>query len=221
MTGWIVLGVLAFLLAVIILYVIILYNGFVALKNNIERNWSNIDVLLKQRYDELPKLIKVCEGYMQHEQKTLEAVIKARSQVNQARTQEQEIQAQNMLSETLKSLFMVVERYPDLKADKSFQQLGYRISELEDQIADRREFLNESVNIYNIRLDQFPDLIVARLFNFSKRTLWQIEPEHRQDVTVAFQHTLTPLTTEQRRAAPKGAARFSLHSRSLAIVWKA
>lgn len=188
MTGWIVLGGLAFLLAVLILYVIILYNGFVALKNNIERNWSNIDVLLKQRYDELPKLIKVCEGYMQHEQKTLEAVIKARSQVNQARTQEQEIQAQNMLSETLKSLFMVVERYPDLKADKSFQQLGYRISELEDQIADRREFLNESVNIYNIRLDQFPDLIVARLFNFSKRTLWQIEPEHRQDVTVAFKH---------------------------------
>ncbi len=94
-----------------------------------------------------------------------------------------------MLTDTLKSLFMVVERYPDLKADKSFQQLGARITELEDQIADRREFLNESVNIYNIRLEQFPDVIIARLFNFTKRTLWQIDPEHRQDVKVEFQHT--------------------------------
>ena len=189
MAGWIVLGVVALVLVVLAVYVIAIYNGFVELKNSIERNWSNIDVLLKQRYDELPKLIKVCEGYMQHEQKTLEAVVKARSMINQARTDEQKMQAQNMLTETLKSLFMVVERYPDLKADKSFQQLGNRISELEDQIADRREFLNESVNIYNIRIEQFPDLIVARLFNFTRRTLWQIDPAHRQHVKVEFQHT--------------------------------
>jgi len=189
MTGWIVFGALVLILAALVIYVITIYNGFVALKNNIGRNWSNIDVLLKQRYDELPKLIKVCEGYMQHEQKTLEAVIKARSMVNQARTEEQKVQAQNMLTDTLKSLFMVVERYPELKADKSFQQLGYRISELEDQIADRREFLNESVNLYNIRLEQFPDVIVARLFQFTRRTLWQIDPEHRRDVKVEFQHT--------------------------------
>ncbi len=189
MTGWIVLGVLVFILVGLVLYVITIYNGFISLKNNIERNWSNIDVLLKQRYDELPKLIKVCEGYMQHEQKTLEAVIKARSMAGQARTDEQKMQAQNMLTDTLKSLFMVVERYPELKADKSFQQLGYRITELEDQIADRREFLNESVNIYNIRIEQFPDVIIARIFNFAKRTLWQIDPEHRQDVKVEFKHT--------------------------------
>lgn len=189
MTLWIVLGALALLLAVITLFVIVVYNGLVAMKNDIERNWSNIDVLLKQRFDELPKLIKVCEGYMQHEQKTLEAVIKARSMINQARSDEQKMQAQNMLTDTLKSLFMVVERYPDLKADKSFQQLSARITELEDQIADRREFLNESVNLYNIRIEQFPDVLVARLFNFDRRTLWQIDPAHRQDVAVEFQHT--------------------------------
>jgi LemA protein len=189
MTGWIILGVLVFILAILVIYVVTIYNGFVALKNNIERNWSNIDVLLKQRFDELPKLIKVCEGYMQHEQKTLEAVIKARSMVNQARSDEQKVQAQNMLTDTVKSLFMVVEKYPDLKADKSFQQLGNRISEIEDQIADRREFLNESVNLYNIRVEQFPDVIIARMFNFAQRTLWQIDPEHRQDVKVEFQHT--------------------------------
>jgi len=114
MTGWIVLGVIALLLLALLIYVIIIYNGFVALKNNINQDWSNIDVLLKQRFDELPKLIKVCEGYMQHEQKTLEAVIKARSQVHSARSDQDRMQAQNMLTDTLKSLFMVVERYPEL-----------------------------------------------------------------------------------------------------------
>ncbi len=188
MTGWIVLGALALTLVGLVLYVIVIYNGFVQMKNNIDKAWSNIDVLLKQRFDELPKLIKVCEGYMQHEQKTLEAVIKARSLVTSARSDREKLQAENALTDTLRSLFMVVERYPDLKADQAFRALSARISELEDQIADRREFFNDTVNIYNIRLDQFPDVLVARGFNFSGRTLWQIDPAHRQDVEVRFQH---------------------------------
>lgn len=187
MTGWIVLGVILLLLLGLISYVIIIYNGFVALKNNINQDWSNIDVLLKQRYDELPKLIKVCEGYMQHEQQTLEAVVKARSQINSAQTEGQKLQAQNMLSDTLKSLFMVVERYPDLKADVGFRQLSNRITEIEDQIADRRELYNASVTIYNTRLEQFPDVIIARVFNFTDRELWKIDAAHRQDVEVSFQ----------------------------------
>ncbi|WP_305044673.1 LemA family protein [Geoalkalibacter sp.] len=187
MTLWIVLGVIALLIASLVLYVIVVYNGFISMKNNIDKAWSNIDVLLKQRFDELPKLIKVCEGYMQHEQRTLEAVIKARSQVTTAGSEGQKIQAQNMLTDALRSLFMVVERYPELKADKVFRSLSARITELEDQIADRREFFNDAVNIYNIRLAQFPDLVVARLFNFARRTLWQIDPAHRADVQVSFQ----------------------------------
>lgn len=189
MTGWITLGILLLILIGLIFYVIIIYNGFVALKNNINQDWSNIDVLLKQRFDELPKLIKTCEGYMQHEQKTLEAVIKARSMVQSARGDEQKLQAQNMLTDTLKSLFMVVERYPELKADTGFHQLSNRITEIEDQIADRRELYNASVTIYNTRLDQFPDVIIARLFNFDSRSLWQIDAAHRQDVEVNFSHT--------------------------------
>ena len=189
MAGWITLGIILLGLLGLIFYIIIIYNGFVALKNNINQDWSNIDVLLKQRYDELPKLIKVCEGYMQHEQKTLEAVVKARSMVNSAQGDEQKLQAQNMLTDTLKSLFMVVERYPDLKADAGFRQLSNRISELEDQIADRRELYNASVTIYNTRLDQFPDVIIARLFNFTGRSLWTIDPAQRQDVEVSFQHS--------------------------------
>jgi LemA protein len=187
MTGWIVLGVFALILAALVLYVIVIYNGFISMRNNIDKAWSNIDVLLKQRFDELPKLIKVCEGYMQHEQRTLEAVVKARSMVDQAGSTEEKLRAQNALTDTLRSLFMVVERYPDLKADKAFRNLQARITEIEDQIADRREFFNDAVNIYNIRLDQFPDVLVARLFNFTRRTLWKIDPAHRADVQVAFQ----------------------------------
>ena len=190
MTGWITLGIIMLILLALIFYIIVIYNGFIALKNNIDQNWGNIDVLLKQRFDELPKLIKVCEGYMQHEQKTLEAVVKARSMVNSARSDEQRMQAQNMLTDTLKSLFMVVERYPDLKADAAFRQLGNRVSEIEDQIADRRELYNASVTIYNTRLEQFPDVFVARAFNFDRRTLWEIDPEHRRDVEISFQHSL-------------------------------
>jgi len=186
MGGLITLGIILLIVLGVIIFFVIIYNGFVALKNNINQDWSNIDVLLKQRYDELPKLIKVCEGYMQHEQKTLEAVVKARSMVNSAQSEDQKLQAQNALTDTLKSLFMVVERYPDLKADTGFRQLSNRISEIEDQIADRRELYNASVTIYNTRLDQFPDLIIARTFNFDSRTLWKIDPAHRQDVEVSF-----------------------------------
>ncbi len=189
MAGWITLGIILLILLGLICYIVIIYNGFIALKNNINQDWSNIDVLLKQRFDELPKLIKVCEGYMQHEQKTLEAVVKARSMVTTAGTDEQKLQAQNMLTDTLKSLFMVVERYPDLKADSGFRQLGNRISEIEDQIADRRELYNASVTIYNTRLDQFPDVVIARTFNFDSRSLWKIDPAQRQDVEVSFQHS--------------------------------
>lgn len=180
------LGIVLLVLAGGVLYVIGIYNGLVSLKNNIDKAWSNIDVLLKQRFDELPKLIKVCEGYMQHERETLEAVVKARSLIAGAGSEGEKLSAQNALSDTLRSLFMVVERYPDLKADKAFRQLGARITEIEDQIADRRELFNESVNLYNIRIEQFPDVIVARLFNFSERALWRIDPAHRADVEVAF-----------------------------------
>jgi LemA protein len=188
MTGWIVLLVLLLLILGLISYGVMIYNGFVQLRNDADKSWSNIDVLLKQRFDELPKLIKVCEGYMQHEQKTLEAVIRARSQVASARSEKDQLEAQNFLTDTLRSLFAVSENYPDLKADTVFRQLASRISQLEDQIADRREFFNESVNLYNIRLEQFPDLIVARAFNFTGRTLWRIDPAHRQDVEIKFQH---------------------------------
>ena len=167
-------------------YGVVVYNSIIMLKNNIDKTWSNIDVLLKQRYDEIPKLVGVCEGYMKHERETLEAVIKARSMHGSATNDTEKLNAENAISSALKSLFAVIESYPDLKANESFRRLGERITEIEDQIADRREMYNESVNIYNIRIEQFPDILVARLFNFLRRTLWEIEPEHRKDVSVNF-----------------------------------
>ena len=186
MTALIILGVLLAISTIVSLYGVILYNGFVQTKNDIDKAWSNIDLLLKQRYDELPKLLKVCEGYMQHEQRTLEAVIRARSQLSSAGSGAEQLAAQNFLSETLRSLFAVTENYPELKADAGFRQFANRISEIEDQIADRRELYNEYVNIYNIRLDQLPDLLIARVCSFTPRKLWAIDVAHREDVKISF-----------------------------------
>ncbi|MDD3802139.1 MAG: LemA family protein [Desulfuromonas thiophila] len=187
MISTIVLALVLLAVLALIGYAILIYNGLVRMHNDCDKAWSNIDILLKQRFDELPKLVEVCQRYMEHERDTLEAVIQARSQVASARGEQAQQQAQNLLSDTLRSLFAVVERYPDLKADSLFRGLSQRISELENQIADRRELFNEHVNLYNIRIAQFPDLLIARQFRFSDRRLWKIDPAHRADVAIQFQ----------------------------------
>src|SRR5438034_5062526 len=119
-------------------YGLSVYNGLVALKNNIGRSWANIDVLLKQRHDELPKLVKTCEGYMQHERAVFDQLAAARGAVPRARTVGERAEAEGMVTRALGQFFAVAEAYPDLKANQSFLQLQHRISELENQIADRR-----------------------------------------------------------------------------------
>jgi LemA protein len=167
-------------------FFLMVYNGLVTLKNNVARAWSNIDVLLKQRYDELPKLVALCERYMKHERETLEAVINARSRISQIGGGEETGEAQNMLSSALKSLFSVSENYPELKADTNFLQLQSRISSLEDEIADRREFYNDSVNLYNIGIEKMPDAFIARFLNYAPKRMWKINPAHREDVKIKF-----------------------------------
>lgn len=185
--GTIITLIILGLLVALAVYAIILFNGLIRLKHNIDRAWSNIDVLLKQRYDELPKLVSVCEGYMKHERAVLENVTRARSQLDNAGTGKEVMDANNAISQALRSLFAVVENYPDLKADRAFRQLQSRVSQLEDQIADRRELYNDSVNLFNITIEQFPDVLLAGIMNLAPRQLWQIEPEHRQDVNINFQ----------------------------------
>ena len=175
------------ILAVIVVYVITIYNALVQIKHNVSKAWANIDVILKQRHDELPKLIETCKQYMKFEQDTLTKVIDARSKVFNAR-EAQNIpalgQAEGGLRAALGSLFALAESYPDLKANQTFQQLQTRISSLENAIADRREFYNESVNINNVRIEQFPDAIVASMFGFKAAQLLEFTEEEKKDVDV-------------------------------------
>jgi LemA protein len=182
------LGVLLLAVMVILLiYGVMIYNSLVQVKHNVSKAWANVDVLLKQRHDELPKLVEVCKQYRQFEQETLTRVIEARSKVFQA-SQSQNMQAlgqaETMLRGSVANLFAVAEAYPVLKTNEQFMSLQARISALENGIADRREFYNESVNINNVRIDQFPDVIVARMFDFPSRQLLEFNEDETADVNV-------------------------------------
>lgn len=172
---------------IILVYLALRYNSLVTVKHNVTKALANIDVLLKQRHDELPKLIATCKQYMLHEQGTLEKVIRARSQVATA-SDTGDIsglgKAETALRQSLGSLFALSENYPELKADTQFAHLQSRISNLENQIADRREFYNESVNINNARIEQFPDVIVARMFGFQAYKPLHFEAQELADVDV-------------------------------------
>ncbi len=179
--------ILLALILVLVFYTIFIYNNLVSLKHGVSKAWSNIDVLLKQRHDELPKLVEVCKQYMQYEQDTLEKVVQARSAVMQARSggNIKELgEAESQLRLGLGNLFALAENYPELKANNSYQQLQSRISQLENGIADRREVYNEAVNINNVRIEQFPDVLVARLFNFRDFGLLEFSEEEKRDVNM-------------------------------------
>lgn len=173
------------LIVVAVLYMIMLYNGLVTLKNNVAKAWSNIDVLLKQRHDELPKLVETCKQYMGYEQQTLEKVMQARANVQQARESGSVAAigpAEAQLRGAIGNLYATAEAYPDLKANESFQELQGRITGLENSIADRREFYNDSVNIYNTRIQQFPGSMIASHFGFKDANLLEFSAEEKKDV---------------------------------------
>lgn len=178
--------VIGFLLVGSVGYFLTIYNGLVEMKNNIGRSWANIDVLLKQRHDELPKLIRVCEAYMQHERAVFDKLSEARGALAGARSVAQRAQAENQLTQALGGFFAVAESYPDLKANQSFASLQQRISELENSIADRREFYNDSVTLFNTRIEQIPDSWVAQGMTLQSAELFKVSDAERQDVTVEF-----------------------------------
>lgn len=183
LTGIVLLAVLG----VAVVYAIMIYNQLVQVKHNVSKAWANIDVLLKQRHDELPKLVETCKQYMKFEQDTLVRVMEARSHVSTAREQ-QNIgalgQAEGELRGALGKLFALAEAYPELKTDETFKHLQSRISSLENAIADRREFYNESVNINNVRIEQFPDSVVAALFSFRPMQLLKFSEQETADVNM-------------------------------------
>ena len=178
------LGVFLFGALAIIGYFITIYNGLISLKENIKKSWSNIDVILKQRHDELPKLISVCESYTEFEKGILDRLMKAREKYFKASGVTKKSEASNEVTAALQGIFALAENYPDLKANKNFMQLQDRISHLEETLADRREFYNDSVNNYNIRIKQIPDVLVAGMLNYRDEEMFKVSEKERQDVKI-------------------------------------
>ena len=170
----------------LVLYFFSIYNSLVALKNNIEKAWANIDVMLVQRNAELTKLLDTVKGYMKHERGTLEEVTKLRASVANASGPQAKAQASDLLTAAVGRLFAVAENYPQLRASENFQQLQTRISELENAIADRREFYNDSVNTFNIRIQQIPDSIVAGFMHLVAHELFKPAAGTTEDVKMKF-----------------------------------
>lgn len=174
-------------MTIAIVYGVMLYNDLVEIKHSVSQAWSNIDILLKQRHDELPKLVETCKQYMGFEQEALKQVITARSRVAIAREAGNIgalSSAENMLRAGLGNLFAVAEAYPELKTSEKFRHLQTRITALENSIADRREYYNEAVRINNVRIEQFPDAIIANWFKFRSRDLLEFSDSEKQDANL-------------------------------------
>jgi LemA protein len=187
--------VILFAVAGLFLYVGMIYNGIVAMRNDIDKSWANIDVLLKQRHDEVPRLVDVCKGYMQYERETLQTLIEARTRYASAATLDQKVQASGSVSASMGKVFAVAENYPALQANASFLQIQKRITELESQIADRREFYNDSINVFNTRIQQMPDALVARFFEVRPRAMFLVSAADKSTVRMGMgtpQETLKP-----------------------------
>jgi len=175
----IVLGLFAAVLVVI-------YNGLVQLRNRASEAWSDIDVQLKRRYDLIPNLVNTVKGYAAHESGVFQKVTEARTQAMQAGSAADKAQAENMLSQTLKSLFAVAEAYPDLKANTNFLELQRELSDTENKIQAARRFYNGNVLELNNKIDMFPSNIIAGMFSFSKRDFFEVADGAKEPVKVAF-----------------------------------
>lgn len=176
------------LLVVAAVYFVRIYNGLIALRENVRKAWANIDVLLTQRHDELPKLVEACKQYMRYERDTLEAVMRARQAVADAQQRgdlDKLGAAETQMRLGLGQLFAVAEAYPELRANDNFRHLETRITGLENAIADRREFYNDSVNLNNVRIELFPDVLIARLFAFGPFRLLEFTEPEKRDVNLA------------------------------------
>lgn len=184
MIGIIIAGVIG---AVIIIWIVSAYNGFVALRNKTEEALSAIDVSLKKRYDLIPNYVETVKGYAKHESETLEKVVAARNMAMNAGDVGEQMKQENILSGALKSLFAVAESYPDLKANQNFNMLQDQLQRLEEEIAGSRRYYNGVVNRYNTKAEMFPGNLIANIFHFQRKPLFEVENEQeRQNVEVKF-----------------------------------
>lgn len=180
-------GLILLIAAVIILaWLIAVYNGLIRLKNRVDEAWSDIDVQTKRRYDLIPNLVNTVKGYATHERELFEKVTEARARAMGAGTAQDKAQAENMLSNTLKSLFAVAEAYPDLKANQNFLELQRELTDTEDKIQAARRFYNGNVRDFNIKIQIFPNNLIAGMLNFAKREFFETAEEQKEPVKVEF-----------------------------------
>jgi LemA protein len=170
----------------IALYLVVLYNGLVSLRNRIENAWAQIDVQLKRRYDLIPNLVETVKGYATHERETLDAVIRARNMAMAAQGPQEQAQAENVISGALKSIFALSEAYPDLKANQNFLNLQEELSGTEGRIAYARQFYNDTVFRYNTKIESFPAVMIAKRFGFAEREYFEADDDARGPVNVQF-----------------------------------
>jgi len=186
LTGLIVLVVVIVIALVLVFWVIGLYNGLARARIRVKESWSGIDVQLKRRSSLIPNLVETVKGYAAHEKEVLENVTRARAMLDRAQTPGQAAQADNMLTGALRSLFAVVEAYPDLKANQNFLELQRELTDTEDKIAYARQFYNANVRVYNEKVATIPSSIIAGMFNFEPAEFYEAEEAAREDVRVSF-----------------------------------
>lgn len=178
--------IVGIVVAVLVLFVVFLYNSLVRLKNEIENALGQIDVQLKRRYDLIPNLIETVKGYAKHEKELLENVTNARTQAMQATDIHAKAKASNMLSDTLKSLFAVAENYPQLRANENFLQLQEELTGTENKIAYARQHYNDIVMLFNNKLQSFPNNLFSSLFSFKGQEMFDVPETEKQNVKVSF-----------------------------------
>lgn len=179
--------ILIAVVAIIAIWLVAGYNGFVRLKNSVEEAFSTMDVYLKKRYDLIPNLVETVKGYAAHEAGTLEKVISARNMAQSATTVEDKLANENILSGTLKSLFAIAEAYPDLKANTNFLDLQQQLRKVEEDIANARKYYNAVVRTFNTKCESFPSLIIAKAFGFVRKPMFEVKGEEERDnVKVQF-----------------------------------
>lgn len=185
--GTIILIVVLAIIAILVIWFIGAYNGFIKLKNSVEEAFSTMDVYMKKRYDLIPNLVETVKGYASHEKETLEKVVAARNMAANSATVEDKLANEGILSGTLKSLFAVAENYPDLKANQNFMDLQQQLKRVEEDIANSRKFYNAVVKKFNTKCEVFPSNIVAGMFHFERKPMFEVEAEEeRQNVKVQF-----------------------------------
>ena len=175
-TAWVVLGVIA----VIVIWLVTIYNGLVAMRQRVNQSFADIDVQLKQRHDLVPNLVETVKGYAAHERGTLDAVVQARNAAVAAPGLDQKVQAENMLTGALRQLFALSENYPNLKANTNFQQLQLDLSDIENKLAASRRFFNNAVQEYNTGIQQMPAALFAGSFGFHPHTFFDLGESRTQ-----------------------------------------